>query len=75
MSHEACGSAALLAASRGLGRSPGFGPGVAALLTDASLHDGARAAQKRTGPFSGIDGSTLVSWRIALRSSGSQRED
>lgn len=65
VSHQAVGPTAWLDASHWLGSAPGFGRVMAVLLRDPAMHGSALAAQKRTGPFSALDRTTLVSWWIA----------
>jgi len=65
VSHQAVGPTAWLDASHRLGSAPGFGRVMAVLLRDPAMHGSALAAQKRTGPFSALDHTTLVSWWIA----------
>jgi hypothetical protein len=65
VSHQAAGPTAWLDAGQRLGSAPRFGRTMAALLADPTVHGSAVAAQKRTGPFSALDRTTLVSWWIA----------
>jgi hypothetical protein len=65
VNHRAVGPAACLDAGHRLGSAPGFGRTMAVLLADPTSHGSALAAQKRTGPFSALDRTTLVSWWIA----------
>jgi hypothetical protein len=64
-SHRATGPAAWLAGSRRLGAEPGFGERAATLLANPTWHGSSHAAQKRSGPFSAGNETTLVSWWIA----------
>ncbi len=64
-SHRATGPSAWAGAGRRLGPYPGFGPVMAAILSEPTLHGASPAAPKHTGPFSAPNQTQLVSWWIA----------